>query len=113
MQGFTEPDLSPIAAHQYRAGLFSECNRRRGGDVKLQSMRGRPLSEAQLARLLRPFEIYPTSFGNARGYRLAECQDAFARYVLTDEPAQTVRVSKPIVREALFQVSAGVKGNPS
>jgi len=33
-----------------------------------------------LARLLRPFEIYPTSFGSARGYRLSECQDAFLRY---------------------------------
>ncbi len=66
-----------------------------------ESNRGRPLSEAQLARLLRPFEIYPTSFGNARGYRLAECQDAFARYVLPDEVAETVKVSKPIVRQAL------------
>jgi len=46
-----------------------------------ESNRGKPLSEAQLARLLRPFEIYPTSFGSARGYRLAECQDAFKRYV--------------------------------
>ena len=65
-----------------------------------ESNRGRPLSEAQLARLLRPFEIYPTSFGNARGYRLAECQDAFARYVLPDEVAETVKVSKPMVRQA-------------
>ena len=66
-----------------------------------ESNRGRPLSEAQLARLLRPFEIYPTSFGSARGYRLAECQDAFARYVLPDEVAETVKVSKPVVRQAL------------
>ena len=61
-----------------------------------ESNRGRPLSEAQLARLLRPFEIYPTSFGSARGYRLAECQDAFARYVLPDEIVETVKVSKPL-----------------
>jgi len=65
-----------------------------------ESNRGKPLSEAQLARLLRPFEIYPTSFGSARGYRLSECQDAFARYVLPDEPAETVKVSKPIVKQA-------------
>jgi putative DNA primase/helicase len=65
-----------------------------------ESNRGRPLSEAQLARLLRPFEIYPTSFGNARGYRLAECQDAVARYVLPSEPAETVKVSEPVVRAA-------------
>ncbi len=66
-----------------------------------ESNRGKPLSEAQLARLLRPFEIYPTSFGSGRGYRLSECQDAFARYVLPDEVAETVKVSKPIVRQAL------------
>jgi hypothetical protein len=66
-----------------------------------ESNRGRPLSEAQLARLLRPFEIYPTSFGSARGYRLSECQDAFARYVKPDRVAETVKVSKPAVRQAL------------
>jgi putative DNA primase/helicase len=66
-----------------------------------ESNRGRPLSEAQLARLLRPFEIYPTSFGRARGYRLSQCQDAFARYVLPDQVAETVKVSKPVVRQAL------------
>ena len=66
-----------------------------------ESNRGRPLSEAQLARLLRPFEIYPTSFGSARGYRLSECQDAFARYVLPARVAETVKVSKPAVRQAL------------
>jgi len=65
-----------------------------------ESNRGKPLTEAQLARLLRPFEIYPTSFGSARGYRLAECQDAFKRYVPADEPDETVKVSKPIVRPA-------------
>jgi hypothetical protein len=41
----------------------------------------KPLSEAQLARLLRPFEIYPIPFGSARGYRLVDCRDAFARYL--------------------------------
>ncbi len=66
-----------------------------------ESNRGKPLSEAQLARLLRPFEIYPTSFGSARGYRLSVCQDAFARYVLPDPVDETVKVSKPIVRPAL------------
>lgn len=45
-----------------------------------EANRGKPLTEAQLARLLQPFEIYPTSFGAARGYRLADCRDAFTRY---------------------------------
>jgi hypothetical protein len=49
-----------------------------------EANRGKPLTDAQLARLLRPFEIYPTSFGNLRGYRLADCQDAFGRYLLPD-----------------------------
>ena len=75
-----------------------------------ESNRGRPLSEAQLARLLRPFEIYPTSFGNARGYRLAECQDAFARYVLPDAIPETVKVSKPIVRQAPSKSRKAVNG---
>jgi putative DNA primase/helicase len=65
-----------------------------------ESNRGKPLSEAQLANLLRPFEIYPTSFGSARGYRLRECRDAFKRYVPTDQPGETVKVSKPNVRQA-------------
>jgi hypothetical protein len=65
-----------------------------------EANRGRPLSEAQLARLLRPFEIYPTSFGSARGYHLAQCQDAFARYVPPDDATESVNVSKPIVRQA-------------
>ena len=68
-----------------------------------ESNRGKPLTEAQLARLLRPFEIYPTSFGSARGYRLSECQDAFKRYVPADEPDETVKVSKPIVKPAPFK----------
>jgi hypothetical protein len=33
-----------------------------------------------------------TSFGSARGYRLAECQDAFKRYVPAAEPDETVNV---------------------
>jgi hypothetical protein len=68
------------------------------------------LSEAQLARLLRPFEIYPASFGNARGYRLAQCRDAFARYVLTDEVAETVKVSKALVRHDPSKSRPSVKG---
>ena len=46
-----------------------------------EANRGKPLTEAHLARLLRPFEIYPTSFGKLRGYRLADCRDAFSRYL--------------------------------
>src|SRR5262249_41597145 len=43
-----------------RTSRWNECNR------------GKPLSEAQLAWLLRPFEIYTASFGRAPGYRLAD-----------------------------------------
>jgi putative DNA primase/helicase len=66
--------------------------------------RGKALTEAQLARLLRPFEIYPTSFGNARGYRLAECQDAFARYAEPNQIDETVKMSKPIVGQSFAKL---------
>jgi hypothetical protein len=46
-----------------------------------ESNRGKPLSEAQLASLLRPFEVHPTPVGKSRGYRLTDCQDAFVRYL--------------------------------
>ena len=71
---------------------WSECNR------------GKPLTEAQLARLLRPFEIYPTSFGNARGYRLAECQDAFARYVGPGQLNKNVKASKLAAAQSLAKL---------
>ncbi len=75
-----------------------------------ESNRGKPLSEAQLARLLRPFEIYPTSFGSARGYRLSECQDAFARYVLPNWVGYRNRQGvKTYCETGPFQVSASVK----
>ena len=67
-----------------------------------ESNRGRTLSEAQLARLLRPFEIYPTSFGAARDYRLSEGQDAFARYVAPDEVAETVKGGKTCCETSHF-----------
>jgi len=58
------------------------------------------LSEAQLARLLRPFEIYPASFGSARGYRLADCRDAFVRYVPPDQRDDTAKGSKRVAGQA-------------
>jgi hypothetical protein len=72
------------------------------GEVVVSDVRaGGVGSEAQLARLLRPFEIYPTSFGSACGYRLADCRDAFARYLPPNALEETVKVSKPVVRQAL------------
>ena len=47
--------------------------------------RGRPLSAAQLAQLLRPFGIQSRTirFGSdtAKGYYLSDFEDAFARYL--------------------------------
>jgi putative DNA primase/helicase len=46
---------------------------------------GKPLTQVQLARLLRPFAIYPTNLrtegGVLKGYRLKDCEDAFLRYL--------------------------------
>jgi hypothetical protein len=45
---------------------------------------GKPISKAQVARLLRPFEITPKQLwidkDNSRGYVLADFEDSFARY---------------------------------
>ena len=53
--------------------------------------RGKPLTQAQLARLLRPFGVSPLSIRpdgtpdrTAKGYKLADLQDPFARYLGTN-----------------------------
>jgi hypothetical protein len=55
--------------------------------------KGKPLSPAKLARLLKPFEIYPEplSTGQVRGYKVDRFQDAFSRYT----PIESVKVSDP------------------
>lgn len=54
--------------------------------------RGKPLSTARLARLLRSFEIYPGQIQNgaARGYQLDRFQDSFSLYL----PLQSVKASE-------------------
>jgi hypothetical protein len=61
----------------------------------VESNRGKPLSEAQLARLLQPFDIYPASCGRDRAYYLAHCQDAFARYLPRNHVDETVNNDRP------------------
>jgi hypothetical protein len=53
--------------------------------------KGKPLSQAQLARLLKPFGVSPLSIRpdggpdrTAKGYKLADLQDPFARYLGTN-----------------------------
>ncbi len=55
--------------------------------------KGKRLSPAGLARLLKPHEVYPEplSSGQVRGYRLDRFQDAFSRYI----PVEGVKVSNP------------------
>ena len=60
--------------------------------------KGKPLSTAKLARLLKPFEVYPGQIqkGQARGYRIAQFSDAFARYLPPTSsltPTESVTVS--------------------
>ena len=54
--------------------------------------RGKVLSPTGLARLLRPFDVYPgpLSSGQARGYRLSQFDEAFSRYL----PDETVKASE-------------------
>jgi len=58
--------------------------------------KGKPLSPAKLARLLKPFEVYPCQIENwqARGYRLSQFQDSFVRYLPPISPIQSVGVSE-------------------
>jgi len=55
--------------------------------------KGKPLSPAGVARLLKPFEVYPDPLSNRllRGYRLSQFQEAFLRYI----PTQGVQPSGP------------------
>ncbi len=45
--------------------------------------KGKPLSPMRLARLLKPFQVYPGQIANgqARGYKLPDFKDCFARYL--------------------------------
>lgn len=53
---------------------------------------GKPIITRQLAKLLKPFGIVPstirTDHGTPKGYRLEQFKDAFARYLIT-EPQQS------------------------
>ena len=55
--------------------------------------KGRPLSPAGLARLLKPFEAYPEqlSSGKVRGYKLRRLEEAFSLYI----PPHSVKPSEP------------------
>jgi putative DNA primase/helicase len=70
---------------------------------------GRAITAPQLAKLLKPFGIRPTQIRigatNKRGYLLADCTDAFARYLpgapeplhlLQDSPPTTCGASNPL-----------------
>ena len=55
--------------------------------------KGKPLTQAQLARLLKPFGVSPLSIRpdgapdrTAKGYKLADLQDPFARYLEINGP---------------------------
>jgi hypothetical protein len=59
--------------------------------------KGKPISTAKLARLLKPFEIVPDRIGGkdsqARGYTLHQFEDAFFRYLPPSPRFQTVNPS--------------------
>lgn len=73
--------------------------------------KGKPISPAKLASLLRPFQVFPGPLtkGQARGYRFSAFAECFESYL----PPQGVKVSKaqyPCGLNANFKVS---KENPS
>jgi len=53
---------------------------------------GKPITPMRLARLLKPFEVFPGQIenGNARGYKLLQFRECFSLYL----PVQGVRVSE-------------------
>jgi putative DNA primase/helicase len=64
---------------------------------------GKPMTVRQLAKMLSPFGIAPdqhwTNGRNRRGYSLAQCLDAFGRYL----PSGTARTLEPAPNEAFSQ----------
>jgi hypothetical protein len=52
--------------------------------------RGQPITAPRLARLLRPFKVRPTTIrigdGTEKGYHKEEFEDAWKRYLPTDDP---------------------------
>jgi hypothetical protein len=67
--------------------------------------KGKPLSGASLARLLRPFRVQSAQIWidgqNRHGYRLPDLADAFARYPPTHEVDQTARTLEPVSHKGL------------
>jgi hypothetical protein len=59
---------------------------------------GKGLTQNQLARRLKPFDIAPktirTGIGTAKGYLLENFEDSFNRYLSADTPLQTVTPSQ-------------------
>jgi hypothetical protein len=55
------------------------------GSPWAEGSRGRPLTQHKLAKLLKPFKVYPNRIGDRdsrlRGYKVSWFQDAFARYL--------------------------------
>jgi putative DNA primase/helicase len=60
--------------------------------------RGKPLSPAKLARMLRTFPIYVRKLGARNGYATADFANAFARY-LTVPPDQSSKAPEPQRRQ--------------
>jgi putative DNA primase/helicase len=73
---------------------------------------GRPMSAKALAAELKPFEIFPSSDGEKRGYAVASMMDAFSRYL----PSQCVNVSETQQNRAFladFNVSEPIAADTS
>ncbi|MFZ0680770.1 DUF3631 domain-containing protein [Candidatus Binatus sp.] len=58
----------------------------------------KPIGAESLARLLKPFSVFPMSDGTSRGYKRSDLEDAFIRYPAFT-PSQPVNLSKAQQRE--------------
>ena len=67
--------------------------------------RGGPLTSHGLARLLRPFEVRPTTIrigaGTPKGYRLDDLADAFSRYLSPQKGRELATPTQPSIDKAL------------
>ncbi len=70
---------------------------------------GKPISAAQIARLLKPFTISPGTVRmgaeTAKGYKLSTFKEAFLRYLPPTPPIQNVTPSQPSVTAGLSPIS--------
>lgn len=103
---FEEGGVDRLASAEL-AGALAQIETSPWGEWK----NGRPLTPTQLARLLRPFEIFPRTIrvreSTAKGYPLEDFQDAFRRYVHAKDSAPSLASGIQNVTPSQSSIDAG------